>query len=763
MEIDGNRLVREIAGLGLLFCFLFLAVSLISYHPQDPSFNHQSSALASVQNQAGLPGAYLSGLLVDLFGLGAWAIPFILLGVGLAGLSRRFKLAASRWLGLFLLWLCLLCILSAPWSSSHLSVAAINSGGCLGDILWSVCQRYLHFWGTVLVLSFIFLAGLQMSFCFSWSALGSILFSAGQRLGEVLIHFGAKMMDKLQKRVKKKAMSTDLEPENLPSEMGEAMDGFASQNRNRVDAKPGHDLEETAQGDQGSLLAQEVFFSGNKAKDSRPNRPKSRPKTKSKKGKYLQAHLPPVGILDQPQVQDSGVDDRKLEELAAKLVNCLEEFSVQGQVVNICPGPVVTRFEYRPAPGVKVSRIAGLHDDLALALKAMSVRIQAPIPGKDIVGIEIPNPIRKTVYFREIVESAEFQQAKARLPMALGQDVQGHPQVADLRTMPHLLVAGATGAGKSVCLNSIIISLLLKNTPEQMQLLLVDPKRIELAAYADLPHLVHPVVTEMELAKVALDWAVYEMDRRYEALARLGVRNIEDYNSKLNKADLDEEQIENLAPLPYLVLIIDELADLMLTVGKDAEGSIVRLAQLARAAGIHLLLATQRPSVDVVTGLIKANFPARIAFQVSSKHDSRTILDTGGAECLLGKGDMLFKSSAGLQKRIHGAYISDQEISGVIGFWKAKEVETKVLDFSDWQEVQQEGKTQDQDDLTLDDPLYPQAVEFVIAQGKASISMIQRHLRIGFNRAARFIEQMERDKLIGPPDGSKPRTVLRQE
>jgi S-DNA-T family DNA segregation ATPase FtsK/SpoIIIE len=392
----------------------------------------------------------------------------------------------------------------------------------------------------------------------------------------------------------------------------------------------------------------------------------------------------------------------------------------------------------------------------------MAVRIEAPIPGKDIVGIEIPNASRKTVSFREVVESRGFRESKHKLPMALGHDIQGRPRVEDLARMPHLLVAGATGAGKSVCLNTIITSLLMRASPEEMQLLLLDPKRIEMASYSELPHLVHPVVTDMELAKTALDWAVHEMDRRYEAMAELSVRNIEGFNARVRERQKkNPEPDQEFKPLPYLVVIVDELADLMLTAGKEAEAHIVRLAQLARAAGIHLILATQRPSVDVVTGLIKANFPARIAFQVSSKHDSRTILDTVGAQYLLGQGDMLFKSGAGKLNRVHGAFISDQDISAIIDFWKHKQPRPSDLDLKEWKtEMHRDGNHADGDDVSQD-PLYGDAVSIVRDQGKASISMIQRQMRIGFNRAARFIEQMERDGVIGPQEGSKPRTVMK--
>ena len=475
--------------------------------------------------------------------------------------------------------------------------------------------------------------------------------------------------------------------------------------------------------------------------------------------------LPSLDLVHAAAGNAAGTPRAVLEAKGKALMTCLTDFGIQGELSAITPGPVVTMFEVRPAPGVKVSRIANLSDDLALALKAIAVRIQAPIPGSDVVGIEIPNEIRETVCLKELFASSVFQKSESLLTMALGKDIAGTSVVADLARMPHLLVAGATGAGKSVCLNSILLSFLYKARPEQVKLLLVDPKRIEMAVYADLPHLVHPVVTEMALAKNALEWAVSEMDERYKAIGRLKVRNIATYNEKL--AELGDNKPPDLADLefmPYLVVVIDELADLMLTAAKEVETSIVRLAQLARAAGIHMILATQRPSVDVVTGLIKANFPCRISFQVTSKHDSRTILDAVGAEHLLGKGDMLYKPSGGRFQRLHGAFVSDEDVAAVTEYWRARQRPDYTIDFTEWgggdggEEFS--GGGSGMDDVAAD-AMYSEAVEFVRQQGKASISLIQRRFRIGFNRAARFVEQMEKDGIIGPADGSKPRTVVR--
>ncbi len=482
--------------------------------------------------------------------------------------------------------------------------------------------------------------------------------------------------------------------------------------------------------------------------------------------KPVRAPLPPLDLLEAAPAAVGGMSRALLEAKGRSLMTCLNDFGIQGELVGITPGPVVTMFEVRPAPGVRVSRIANLSDDLALALKAVAVRIQAPVPGTDTVGIEIPNEVRETVCLKELLSSQLFQEAKSLLTLALGKDIAGAPAVADLATMPHLLVAGATGAGKSVGINSIILSLIYKARPEEVQLLLIDPKRVEMAIYANLPHLVHPVVTEMQLAKNALEWAVSEMERRYTAIAKAGVRNITDYNAKVSAfGNAPPPGLEDLEFMPYLVIVIDELADLMLVAAKEVETSIVRLAQLARAAGIHLILATQRPSVDVVTGLIKANFPCRISFQVTSKHDSRTILDTVGAEHLLGKGDMLFKPSGGKFRRMHGAFVSDQNVNAVVGYWCSQQKPDYQMDFSDWGPDNGSGLLTGNNgggggDIASD-PIYNEAVEFVRQQGKASISLIQRKFRIGFNKAARFVEQMEQDGIIGPADGSRPRMVIR--
>lgn len=475
--------------------------------------------------------------------------------------------------------------------------------------------------------------------------------------------------------------------------------------------------------------------------------------------------FPPVDLLALPAASTKPSTEN-CEERGRLLVNCLAEFGIEGTLERITPGPVVTMYEYKPAAGVRVRRIENLVDDVARALKAKSIRIQAPIPGLDTVGIEIPNEDRKMVNFREILTNAAFTEAASPLTMVIGKDIAGRPFTADLAVMPHLLVAGATGQGKSVCINSIIMSLLYKARPEELQLLLVDPKRVEFAVYADLPYLVHPVVTEMDHAKAALDWAVHEMDQRYDAMSRMGVRNIKGYNEKVQKlGENAPPDVADCKPMPFLVIIIDELADLMMTASRrEVENSIVRLAQLARAAGIHMILATQRPSVDVVTGLIKANFPCRISFKVSQKVDSRTILDAMGAEALLGCGDMLFKPSSGRMLRMHGPFVSDDEVANVVNYWKRQQKPHYQVDFSEWNAEGTGGAAVNgsgDSGGSSDDALYGEVLKFVTEQGKASISLIQRRFKIGFNRAARLFEELERDGVVGPADGAKPRSVVR--
>lgn len=708
-----------------------------------------------------------------MFGLASYLLALGFLASGIRCFFAKICIEWWRWLGLALFGISI----SSLSSAVPLTIEEIQGGGLLGDVLFGVNWYYLRPIGSTLLWIFITLCSVQLMMGGTWAGMFAWL---KEHIGSVKKPLLKKSITTKKKtKIKKSAeiskekkarrslfskktdeADTTLPALDIPSDTTEpeiwdeiaSMDAIPAEFNSVIIDEP------VKSGDEASLIGESNPFEGEL------DFPEVK-RASSKKSKKVS--LP---VLDLFSSSDDDIETTPREVLETKgrlVMECLEDFNVQGELQRITPGPIVTMFEVKPAPGVKVSKIANLSNDIAMALSAVAVRIQAPIPGKDSVGIEIPNEIRELVSLKELFASDSFVRSKDPLTLAVGKDISGTPFSADLAKMPHLLVAGATGQGKSVFINSVLMSLLFKTTPDSLQLLLIDPKRIELAVYADLPHLVHPVVTDMSQAKNALDWAVHEMDRRYEAMSRMGVRNVISYNTKLKQmGDEKPENLADLQPIPYLVIIIDELADLMLTAAKEVEISIVRLAQLARAAGIHLILATQRPSVDVVTGLIKANFPCRISFQVTGKHDSRTILDTVGAEHLLGKGDMLFKPGGGRITRMHGAFVSDDDVVSVVSHWKKQLPPSYKVDFVEWA-TEGAGNVSGSmnggangNNGTPDDPLYGECVSFVIENGKASISLIQRRFRIGFNKAARFVEQMEQDGIVGPADGSKPRTVL---
>ena len=479
--------------------------------------------------------------------------------------------------------------------------------------------------------------------------------------------------------------------------------------------------------------------------------------------------LPPLTLLDQVERKDTRIKRESLIMNSRILEKKLADFGVEGKVVEVKPGPLITMYELEPAPGVKITKVTNLSDDLALALMAPSIRIIAPIPGKAVIGIEIPNHEREPVHLKDVLDNDAFLESQFKLPIALGEDIIGTPVITDLARMPHLLIAGTTGSGKSVSLNAMICSILFKTPPDDTKFLMIDPKRLELSAYEGIPHLLHPVVVDPKKASQVLKWAVEEMEKRYQTIVELGVKNIEAYNKLIDKKlkektiqprgtdEKGEPDSEVPSKLPYIVIIIDELADLMMVAQRNVEESLARLAQMARAAGIHLILATQRPSVDVITGVIKANFPTRISFQVSSKVDSRTILDQLGAENLLGSGDMLFMPP-GTSKltRIHGPYVSEKEIERIVDFVKKQarpSYDETIMEY------QADASETEKSDGEFDEK-YDEAVELVTELGQASISLVQRYLKVGYNRAARMIERMETEGIVGPSDGVKPRKVL---
>ncbi len=590
----------------------------------------------------------------------------------------------------------------------------ILPGGYIGNLVWELLSSVIGQVGSVLLLVLLLIFSLMAAVRFSFVALlGWMASQPGVAVKE--------MKARKEKHIKKStSISSTFEKKSAPKKQEqpvfeeEAVAAVVPRVNEPLKKEPVPDVEESA-------FALKPLASG-------------------------EYQLPPLSLLERNNDTEQEIDRKHYYKVSEILVAKLKDFGVQGTVEGVSPGPVVTTYEFAPAAGVKINKIVSLADDLAMVLKVDRVRVVGSIPGKAAIGIEIPNPVRKTVFLRDILLGKQYRNATSFLTLALGFDVIGRPVVADLSRMPHLLIAGATGAGKSVAINAFISSILFKATPQEVRLLMIDPKRIELSVYEGIPHLLHPVVVEPKLASRALIWAVREMERRYRLLEECRVKSFTSYN------EVAEEK------LPYIVIIVDELADLMMVASKDVETSIARLAQMARAAGMHIMLATQRPSVDVLTGLIKANFPTRISFKVSSKVDSRTILDGSGAEHLLGLGDMLFlPPGAAKLQRIHGAFISEEETERIIAF--LKEQGSAQYDESVLQIVEEESGADGSEEADYDEK-YDQAVAVVTETGQASISMVQRRLRVGYNRAARMIEMMEREGIVGPADGSRPREVL---
>jgi len=703
---------REISGLLVFFLVVFTLVSLVSYSPDDPSI-HNATDSQGIANLFGFLGAHLAGLLVGLIGLAAFWIPFLLLMTSIRLFThqephnRLVRLGGS--VLLIVASAALLSLMSIPDQQLPIFNRRFPAGGMIGTPLAAILHRYAHTTGSAAILALAWVIGLMGATRFSPLGFAREMVSQWARAITLLEKWRQRRQKAMQRVATDKA-----KVEEAPRQI-------------RISALPPKPVKQVP-------VPKQALFDF------------------IKEGRF---QLPSVNLLEDPAAVPVSADDANLMAQSRLLEKKLQDFGVQGKVVAVSPGPVVTTFEYEPAPGVKINKIVNLSDDLALALRALSIRIVAPIPGKAVIGIEVPNTARAIVGFNSIIVSPAFQQSKSMRTLCLGKDIVGHPVAADLARMPHLLIAGATGSGKSVALNTMICSFLFKAGPDAVKMIMVDPKRIELSTYDGIPHLITPVVTDAKKATNALFWAVREMERRYELLSVLKAKNIGQNNKKVEKGE-DIPEGATHEKLPLIVVIIDELADLMMVASRDVEVSLTRLAQMARASGIHLILATQRPSVDVLTGIIKANFPTRLTFQVSSKTDSRTIIDANGAENLLGAGDMLFlpPGTAGLQ-RIHGAYISEEEIGRITEHWRKQQAPEYMSEVT--AAPASDGAAGTEEDF---DDKYDEAVALVTKTRQASISMVQRHLRIGYNRAARIIEMMEKQGVVGPADGVKPREVL---
>ncbi len=749
---------KELLCILLFFLIVLASVSLLSYNIADPCVgNNFFNVPEQIHNAFGLLGAHFAGAFVFLFGLGAFWIPVILGCISVWIIkAKSFKIIFLTMVGSLFLMICTGGMLFLFKDDYSILNTTISSGGIIGITVASFLLKYANITGCIIILTLFLIMGFILTTGISIITIGlfikqkvmNILKTAGQDFQE-FIRFFKEKYEKWQREKKERQNQIDITP-SMPRN-DEIMRDL------QIIKIPEKFIKNE------ELPEPENFFEPAIVEIEEDD---SDFKTDVQFADIREKHqfaLPKVSFLDEAKKIEKDIDADLLKAKAKILENKLSDFNVSGSVVEILPGPVITTFEYKPASGIKISKIAGLSDDLALALSAISIRIVAPIPGRDVVGIEIPNDERENVNLRDLIASKEFAMSESLLTLGLGKDLLGRSVVTKMDSMPHLLIAGATGTGKSVGLNAMIISLLYKATPDDVKMIMIDPKRIELSVYNDIPHLISPVVTDMKKATNALFWAVREMERRYELLEQTGLRNIVQYNSMVasknnNKNQETEESKEDrLKKLPYIVVIVDELADLMMVASKDVEFALTRLAQMARAAGIHLIIATQRPSVDVLTGSIKANFPTRMSFQVSSKVDARTIFDGGGPESLLGNGDMLFcPPGTGKLVRIQCAYISEKEIARVTKFLK----EQKSPDYIEDITIESgDDDTREFDESDYDEK-YDEAVALVTKTRQASISFVQRRLRIGYNRAARLVEMMEYEGVVGPQIGSKPREVL---
>ncbi len=779
----GNRRLNELIGFLMCVSALLLLLALVSYSPLDPSWNSASVLTGShaARNWIGIVGAYTADAVLQFLGVGAFLLIIFPAMLGMRWF-RSMKVQSPLAKSLGAIWLlmfvpAMLALLPGQMRWMHV----IPIEGLLGRVIGDFLIHYLNLVGAYIVCATVLAVALYLSTAFSFAALQvwaptrfAFVTALWSRYKDWRLERARRRQAKEleQRRISKPTVKTQLIQSRPTSSTPQAVPEPRRTGIERMLAEE-EPVKATAKAQTGGILpeslrpnsAEEEFAdpevtergdSGQKAKTTMP---------RIAAGGYK---LPSSSLLQRPD-EHQAVDPDELKLLAQVLTEKYAEFEVHGQVTQINPGPVVTTFEFKPEAGIKYSRITNLVDDLCLALKAESILVER-MAGKSTVGIQVPNRQREIIFLRENIESQEFMGSRSKLTMAMGKDINGRIVTADLAGMPHLLIAGSTGAGKSVAINAMIMSILYKATPDQVRLILVDPKRLELGNYEGVPHLYTPIITEPKLAANALRNAVREMERRLKLLAAKGVRNIDQYNKLFDQGTpslFDEESDEK--PIPSIVIIIDELADLMMLDSSNVEESITRLAQMARAVGIHLVLATQRPSVDVITGLIKANFPARVSFRVATKVDSRTILDANGAEALLGKGDMLYLPSGSARvHRLHAPFVTEKEIAAVVEFWKAQAQAEYIHNFLEPPKEERDaaaaasGGEPGEAGEGESDPMYNDAVRLVVEFGKASTSLLQRRLRIGYGRAAHLIDLMEQDGIVGAADGPKPREVLKR-
>lgn len=771
---------------GALAIFIFL--SLVSFNPADPSWS-QTGYEGSIHNAGGAVGAWVSDVLLFAFGFVAYLIPFGFAGLGYLLFRKTYHLLEMDYLAVSLRMIgALLALIGASALSSinFDDIYYFSAGGVIGDVIAASLLPYLNFVGSTLLLLTFFFTGITLVTGISW-------LQVADKLGEWAIVGVLWLVDRVKQTWQKRDSNDDEgEPEENSTEAltdkedketkSLTSDLFGADKQEPVLSLPSIsavDEEEPVEEEKAPRFSKEAAERKRQAKAAKQDDKSDEPEVaESDVDPEVLPPLPSIELLDRPNKKENPITQDELDQVSRTVETVLKDFGVDVRVAHVQPGPVITRFELDLAPGVKVSKISNLAKDIARTLSAVAVRVVEVIPGKSYVGLELPNKHREIVQLSEVINSDQFGNSQSPLTMILGKDIAGKSVVVDLAKMPHLLVAGTTGSGKSVGVNVMILSLLYKSTPEDVRLIMIDPKMLELSVYEGIPHLLTEVVTDMKDAANALRWCVGEMERRYKLMSALGVRNLKGYNAKVKAAEEAGEPLRDpiwkpgdsmdelppvLEKLPNIVVVIDEFADMMMIVGKKVEELIARIAQKARAAGIHLILATQRPSVDVITGLIKANIPTRIAFQVSSKVDSRTILDQPGADQLLGQGDMLYlPPGSGSPIRVHGAFVDDHEVHVVVKDWKKRgrpNYLEEILSGDQGEEALLPGEQQEMDDAESD-PLYDEAVAFVTETQRVSVSSVQRKFRIGYNRAARIVEQMEMSGVVSSAGNNGQRDVL---